>query len=171
MYNTSLKKIYKTVLFQHQADDFWHIFQASTCAVERRRAQFFALLAEGKCEAEVLHISQYSVSGARVIIDRYHQFGLDGLKDSRHNNQGAPTVLTSEEQQQFAAQLHQNFEQGIVWDGRKARQWIKETFGKDLYLGRVYERMHAAGFSPQKPRPQHAQADLERQEEFKKKSS
>lgn len=165
-----MKRFYKPVQFQHQAEDFWAIYRASTCAVERRRAQFFAFLAEGKTEAEVLALTRYSVSGARVIIDRYHNLGMAGVCDGRHENQGAPPVLTAEEQQQFAAAIKQDYDNGIVWDGKKGQAWVKERFGKEIYLGRSYEQMHAAGFSPQKPRPQHAKGDPVAQEEFKKKS-
>ena len=67
-----MKKFYKTVAFKHEAEDFWAIYKVSTCAVERRRAQFFAFLAEGKSETETLELTRYSVSGARQIIERYN---------------------------------------------------------------------------------------------------
>ncbi|WP_415791213.1 hypothetical protein, partial [Deinococcus saxicola] len=50
---------------QHDAADFWQLFKISTCAVQRRRAQFFALLAEGRSESEVLSITKYAVTSAR----------------------------------------------------------------------------------------------------------
>ena len=53
--------------FQHQADDFWAIYKRSTCAVERRRSQLLALLAEGKSYTEVLAITRYSYQGADKI--------------------------------------------------------------------------------------------------------
>ena len=57
--------------FQHQADDFWAIYKRSTCAVESRRSQLLALLAEGKPSAEVLAITRYSYQGANKIVDAY----------------------------------------------------------------------------------------------------
>ncbi len=54
---------------QHQADEFWAIYQRITCAVERRRSQLLALLAEGKPSAEVLSITRYSYQGANKIVD------------------------------------------------------------------------------------------------------
>ena len=32
-----MAKLYCPIRFQHQADDFWTIYKASVCAVERRR--------------------------------------------------------------------------------------------------------------------------------------
>lgn len=156
--------------FQHQADEFWAIYRVSTCAVERRRAQFFALLAEGRSEGDVMDITKYGVRSARYVVDRYHQFGLKGLQDGRRDNRGAPRVLSADEQQALAAQLHADFEQGVVWEGKRLQEWIKEQFGKEVYLGRTYEFMRAAGFSPQKPRPQHVKGDPEAKEAFKTKS-
>lgn len=127
-------------------------------------------MAEGRSEQEVLDITKYAVSTARGLITRYHRLGLAGLRDGRHDNAGAPTVLSAEEQQRVAARLQTDFEQGVVWEGKKLQAWIKQAFGKDVYLSRTYEFMRAAGLSPQKPRPHHVSADAERQEAFKTKS-
>lgn len=165
-----MNKLYSPIRFDHSADAFWRVYRASTCAVERRRAQFFALMAEGRREQEVLEITRYAVSTARGLIERYHRLGLGGLRDGRHDNAGAPTVLSADEQQRVAARLQADFEQGIVWEGKQLQVWIKQEFGKDVYLSRTYEFMRAAGLSPQKPRPHHVDADAQRQEAFKTKS-
>lgn len=159
-----------SIHIQHQADDFWLIYRATTCAVERRRAQFFALLAERRSLHEVLSITKYSVPAAHLVIKRYHEHGLAGLQDGRRQNQGAPRVLSAEEQQRLATRLHEDFKQGIVWDGKQVQAWVEHEFGKQVYLGRTYEFMRAAGLSPQTPRPQHVQSDPVAQEAFKTKS-
>lgn len=107
----------------------------------------------------MLAITRYSVRSARKIVERYHTLGLEGLGDGRAHNRGAPTVLSVDEQQVLAARLRADFEQGIVWDGRMLQAWIKEQFGKEVYLSRTYEFMRAAGFSPQQLRPQHVKGD------------
>ncbi len=106
----------------------------------------------------------------RQLVKRYHTKGLLGLQDDRHHNLGAPTLLTPIEQQTLAAQLQQDFDQGIVWEGKQVQAWVKEQFGKDVYLGRTYEWLRAAGFTLQKPRPQHVNGDLAAKEAFKTKS-
>ncbi|MFK7602452.1 winged helix-turn-helix domain-containing protein [Deinococcus sp. SM5_A1] len=115
-------------------------------------------------------MTQYSVSGARKVLHRYHTLGLDGLGDGRADNPGAPSVLTEAEQQQFAARLREDFDQGIVWSGKMVQDWIQEHFGKTVYLGRTYEFMRLAGFSPQRPRPRHVGGNVAEQEAFKSKS-
>lgn len=127
-------------------------------------------MAEGRSEADVLSLTKYAVTSARKAIARYHRLGLAGLADGRRDNLGAPKVLTAVEQQVLAAQLHTDFEQGVVWEGKRLQGWIKEQFGKEVYLGRTYEFMRAAGFSPQKPRPQHVKGDQATKEAFTTKS-
>ena len=109
-----MAKLYKPIQFQHTANDFWAIYNASVCAIERRRAQCFALPAEGRSEEDVLDITQYAVTTARRMIDRYHTLGLPGLKDGRDHNQGRPRVLTADEQQGLAARLHVDFAQALL---------------------------------------------------------
>ena len=165
-----MAKLYCPIQFQHQADDFWAIYKASVCAVERRRAQFFALRAEGRSEDEVMEITKYGVTTARLMIGRYHELGLAGLQDGRAQNRGRPRVLTADEQQALAARLKEDFAQGTVWTGQAVQAWLLAEYDKDVHLARSYEFMRAAGFSPQKPRPRHVKGDEQAKENFKTKS-
>ena len=157
--------------FQHAAADFWKIYKQSTCAVERRRSQLLALLAEGRPYPEVLAITQYSYQGADKIVDRYVEHGLESLKDQRHGNRGAPTLLSDAELLLLAQTMRADIAEGGVWNGNRVQAWIKTTLQKDLYLGRCYEVLDAVGYSQQVPRPRHVEADPQRQDDFKKKSS
>ncbi|MBZ9753636.1 winged helix-turn-helix domain-containing protein [Deinococcus sp. HMF7604] len=148
-----------TAPLAHSATDFWQVYTASTCAVERRRAQFFALLAEGRPPDEVLQVTRYSLVSAYDLMTRYRALGLAGLRDGRQSNRGAPRLLSADEQQALAARLHADFAQGIVWSGKQVQDWVHAQFGKTVHLGRTYEFMRAAGFSPQKPRPRHVGGD------------
>ena len=154
--------------FQHQADDFWAVYKRSTCAVERRRSQLLALLAEGKPSAEVLAITRYSYQGANKIVDAYEAQGLESLKDQRHGNRGAPTLLSDADLLLLAQTIRADVSEGGVWNGNRVQAWVKTTLQKDLYLGRCYEFLDAVGYSRQVPRPRHVEADQERQDDFKK---
>ena len=158
-------------VLQHQADDFWAIYTRSTCAVERRRSQLLALLAEGKPHAEVLAITRHTYQGANKIVDAYEAQGLDGIKDQRHGNRGAPTLLSDAELLLLAQRIRADVAEGGVWNGNRVQEWVKTTLHKDLYLSRCYEFLDAVGYSQQVPRPRHVEADQERHEDFKKKSS
>lgn len=159
------------VQFHDTADDFWSIFKRSTCAVERRRSQLLALLAEGKSNQETLAIARYSYQGADKIIDAYHERGLASLADQRHGNRGAPTLLTDAELLLLARTVRADSTAGEVWSGLQVQSWVSEQLQKQVHLSRCYEFLDVIGFSRQLPRPQHVEADPTLQEEFKKKTS
>lgn len=102
------------------------------------------------------------------IIKRYHEHGLAGSRDCHHDNLGAPNLLSDEDMLQLARLVREDFDKGIVWNGAKVVQWLRDELGKEVHISRAYDCLAAIGFSPQKPRPVHAKADQVEQETFKK---
>ncbi|MGY2895652.1 winged helix-turn-helix domain-containing protein [Deinococcus sp. UYEF24] len=119
----------------------------------------------------MLEITRYSYQGADKIVDAYGAQGLEGLKDQRHGNRGAPTLLSDADLLLLAQTIRADIAEGGVWNGNRVQAWVKTTLQKDLYLGRCYEFLDVVGYSQQVPRPRHVEADRERQDDFKKKSS
>ena len=155
----------------HTAQELWQAYQHSTCAVERRRLQVVALLAEGKSKAEVQAITRYSHPRYLEIIHRYNAEGVAGLIDRRHQNQGAPPLLTAEELERLRQQVQQDYDQGRLWSGEAVQRWVNDTLHKQVHVSRAYDFLAAIGFSKQRPRPFHRQADPAAQEHFKKTHS
>ncbi|MCD0178102.1 helix-turn-helix domain-containing protein, partial [Deinococcus sp. 14RED07] len=91
-------------------------------------------------------VTRYNRVTVYGLVKRYREQGLAGLRDARHANQGAPRLLTAEQQQTLAAQLHADFEQGIVWSGKDVQDWLQQQYGLSVHLGRTYEFLRAAGF-------------------------
>ena len=71
----------------------------------------------------------------------------------------------------LAQSVRADIADGGVWSGNRVQEWVKTTLHKELYLSRCYELLDAVGCSRQVPRPRRIEADQERQEDFKKKSS
>lgn len=153
---------------QHEIEDLKAAYRASTDAVERRRIQAVLLLAQGKRRDEVEEITAYAHSSLVTIIKRYNDHGLAGLADKRHDNPGLAPLLNQAEQQALYAALQEAPEDGGVWSGKKVAAWIKRYLGKEIYVQRAYDYLERLGFSVQRPRPAHLEADLEAQEDFKK---
>ena len=128
-------------------------------------------LQEGRSRKEVLELSAYSNSSLVALIKRYNEHGLAGLRDRRHENPGAPSLLSDEELLLLAQMLRKDFDKGIVWNGAKVVRWLREQLGKDLHISRAYEALASIGFSPQMPRPAHSKADIAEQERFKKNTA
>lgn len=127
-----------------------------------------ALLAEGRSYADALRITQYSYQGAAKVIARYNERGLEAVNDLRHQNQGAPTVLSDAELLWLGRTIRADQE---PWSGLRVQQEIAQEFGKKVHLSRCYEFLAAVGYSRQEPRPRHVEADPVAQEEFKKRGS
>jgi len=78
-------------------------------------------------------------------------------------------LLSDPELLLLAQWVHQDYAQGVVWNGAKVVSWLKEELGKEVRDRRAYEYLKAMGFSTQSPRPAHAKADPVAQEVFKKR--
>jgi transposase len=153
---------------QHEVNELKAAYRASTDAVERRRLQAVWLLAEGRSREEVKAVTAYAHSSLVMIIQRYNEAGLAGLKDKRHTNPGLAPLLNEAEQQALYEALQAPPEAGGVWSGKKVAAWVSEHTGKTFHVQRSYEYLERLGFSLQQPRPQHRRADQGAQEDFKK---
>jgi transposase len=153
---------------QHEAKELKAAYRLSTDAVERRRIQAVWLLAEGKSRDEVRAVTAYAVSSLVMIIERYNEAGLGGLKDKRHDNPGLAPLLSEAEQKALYEALQKPPEEGGVWSGKKVAAWVGEHTGKLFHVQRGCEYLKRLGFSLQRPRPRHRQADGAAQEDFKK---
>ncbi len=159
----------KELKAQHSVEELKKHFRGCTCAVERRRVQTVWWLCEGRNREEVMALSAYSSFSVREIIKRYNEQGLAGLKDRRHENPGAPSLLSDEELLLLAQVVRKDYAEGKVWNGCKVVDWLRAVFAKEVHISRAYEYLAAIGFSLQAPRPAHVKADLAEQERFKKR--
>ena len=155
---------------QHTAEELQQHYQKASSAVERRRSQVIWFLALGKTTQEAAELTAYSHVSILDTIHKYNSMGLEGLKDHRVNNQGAPTVLSDQEMLLLAQSIRADFEQGIIWRGKDVLQWVERVCNKQLHQPRAYELLSAIGFTLQVPRPSHELSNLARIEDFKKKT-
>ncbi len=154
---------------QHSVEELKEHFRACTCAVERRRIQVVWWLVEGRSRKEATALSAYSSFSVLDIIKRYNEQGLEGLKDRRHENRGAPSLLSDEELLRLAQVLRKDYAEGKIWNGQKVVDWLQEALGKDVHLSRAYEHFAATGFSLRAPRPAHVNEDIRVDEQLRHK--
>jgi len=143
-------------------------YRKSKCKVESRRIQVVMWLGEGKSRKEVIELSGYNRVEVVKIIKRYNEGGIKELRDKRQEGKGAERLISDEEMLLFAQVVRRDYEEGILWNGKKVVGWVKEELGKELYVSRGYEMLGAIGFSVQRVRPRHVKGDKEKQEGFKK---
>jgi len=146
-------------------------YQRSTCAVERRRIQVIRMLRRGKSRAEVREATAYSGVSMVEIVKRYNATGLSGLKDKRHENPGAPPLLSDAQLLHLAQVVRKDYAKGVLWNGRKVLAWLKEEYDLEVYPQRAFEYLKQISMSQQVPRPRHRKADEVAQDTFKKNAA
>lgn len=156
---------------QHSVAELKASYRSCKCAVEKRRIQVVWWLIEGRSRKEVMDLSAYSSFSIREIVKRYNQKGLAGLKDGRHENKGAPTLLSDAEVLLLAQVMRKDFEKGKVWNGQKVVDWLAQELDKEIYISRAYDYLATIGFSLQTPRPSHVGGIKLEQESFKKNTA
>jgi len=108
---------------------------------------------------EVLELSAYAPKTLVELIKRYNQQGLEGLKDLRHSNPGAPALLSDAEMLLLAQNVRKDYQKERMWNGKKVVSWVKQVLGKEIQEQQAYEFLAQIAFSLQQPRPAHAKAD------------
>jgi transposase len=101
-------------------------------------------------------------------VGRYNHKGLAGLEDLRGGNH---RHLKTDQEREVAAYLDRTASdpRDGVRRGEDLRRWIEKQFGTIYSLTGAYDLLHRLGYSWLMPRPSHAKASKEAQEEFKKK--
>jgi transposase len=148
-----------TAPLEHSAATFWQQFHATADPVERRRAQFLALLAEGRPMGEILQTTGYSRVTAYALVRRYRERGLGALRDGRQDNRGAPRLLTDGQRRALHDRLQADAGRGVLWSGRDVQTWLREQYGLAVHLGRTYELLRDAGLTPRGARTRPDAAD------------
>src|SRR5262245_33681168 len=134
-----------------------------------RHWQIVWLLAQGWTGQQVAASTGFSTRWIGQLAQRYNTAGPAGLGDHRHQNPGSARVLSAAQEAALAAALEGPAPDGGMWTSPKVAAWIQQTTGRAVsdHLGWV--SLRRAGFTPRRPRPQHAEADAAAQAAFPKR--
>ncbi len=135
--------------------------------VERSHYQIIWLLSHGKSTREVMAVTGYGRRWIQELARRYNERGPEGIGDRRHRNPGAEPLLSPQQRAELGKALASPPPDGGMWNSRKVAAWIGERIGRPVGVQRGWEYLRLIGRPPQVPRPAHAKADPQAQEEFK----
>jgi len=159
----------KIHLVQHVGvEELEYRYKTEPDGIRRSHLQIIWLLAQGHTAKFVASVTGYSPSWISKIIWRYNDFSLDGLGDGRIGHPGARPLLNARQQDQLCAILDEPPPDGGHWSGRKVAQVMTGLLGRLVAPQRGVEYLRRLDFTPQVPRPQHAEADFGAHEVFKK---
>jgi transposase len=138
--------------------------------VERSHYQIIWLVSQGHLTRDVAAATGYSATWIRAICQRYNAHGPAGVGDRRHANPGAAALLTPEQQAELGQALQASPPAGGLWTSRKVADGIHRQTGRRVGVQRGWEYVNRLGSTPPLPRPPHAKADPEAQEQFRNTS-
>ena len=139
--------------------------------VERTHWHILWLMKEGHSPDEVAKQVGYTARWVRTIVGRYNRQGAQGINNRRLTLPGAKPLLTLEQQKELAEALQERPDDNGLWSGPKVSLWIQDKIGRPVDPRRGWDYLQRLGYTTRVPRPQHAQADQETQQSFKKTAS
>jgi len=147
-------------------------YRVSRDAVSARHYHAIWLLAQGHTIGETAALTSFAPRWIEELLARYNAFGPSALGDLRRGNGAKPRLLTPELLDKLRLRLQSPPDDGGVWTSRKvAAVMAAELELKSVAVQRGWEALQAIGWSIQKPRPRHAKAATQQEQEAFKKTS
>lgn len=145
-------------------------FRGCDDASEKTHWQAILLRLQGRSTAEVAGICGYKTDWVRRLVRRYNKKGPESLRDGRRNN-GKGRLMSAEQLEELrAAVLTAVPPNGGLWTGPKVALWMTEKLKRPVSAQLAWTYLQHMRMSKQTPRPRHARANAEAQEDFKKNS-
>jgi transposase len=143
-------------------------------AEEARKWHLLLLVSRGLSSPNAAEIVCKPASTCRAWLREYNQDGPSSVPDGRskpRSNRGIEPALTPQQFQELKAAVLSEHPEGSLWNGAEVIRWIKEKTGKEHWPQLGCKYLNKIETSLQVPRPQHQNAKLKQQEDFKKNSS
>jgi transposase len=162
------KEVSMQVIAHHSLEALRQVAKRERDALLRIRIQIIILATQGRTAPQISQALSMSRRNLQRWVKLYNDQGLEGLKDRRGGNH---RHLKTDQEQQIADYLTSTAAdpRDGVRRGEDLRRWIEGQFGVVYSLTGAYDLLHRLGFSWLMPRPRHAKASKEAQDEFKKK--
>lgn len=147
-------------------DELGARYQSAQRPIERTRWHALWLLSQGRSSGEVAQITGRKAQWVRRLVQRYNAKKEEGVADTRQRNRGHLPLLSPEQRAALAAALEGPAPDGEHWNGPKVALRMAELLGHPVRPQRGWEALRRAGYTPQRPRPRHQEADPEAQDGF-----
>lgn len=145
-------------------------YRAASEPHERSWWQILWLLARGQTATAIADSTGYTRAWIGQIARRYDEQGPEGMINrQRTTSWRAPRMLSAAQQEELRAALSGPApEGGKRWRARDVADWMAAKLGRPVATQRGWDYLQRLKHSQQAPRPQHALADPDQQDAFKK---
>jgi transposase len=137
---------------------------------ERSWWQILWLLAKDQTATAIAESTGYTRYWIGQIARRYNAQGPEGMRNRQHTTSWrAPRMLSAEQYEELLQALADLTPEGTKhWRARDVADWIAAKLGRTIAIQRGWDYLQRLKHSQQVPQPQHAPADSEQQDIFKK---
>jgi transposase len=151
-------------------DELEQRYRAAKEPHERSWWQILWLLARGQLAKDIAQSTGYNRAWIGQIAKRYNEQGPAGMVNRQHTTSWrAPRMLSAAQQEELRQALAGRAPDGSKhWSCRAVADWMAERLGRPVQVQRGWDYLQRLKHSQQVPRPQHALADPEQQDTFKK---
>jgi transposase len=146
-------------------------YRRATRPVERAHWQVLWMLSQGFFSEDIADAVGYRPAWVRKLIGRYNDEGPAAMHDGRADNPGAAPLLSFQDEADLAEALKHAPAEGDAWSGPLVARWMSERLGRPVDRKRGWEMLRWLGYTPQRPRPHHTEADEKAQVAFKSGSA
>lgn len=141
-------------------------FRSAKGHTDRSHWQVLWMVSQGFRTEDISDAVGYTPVWIRKLVGRYNDGGVDAMGDRRRQNQGARPLLCAEDEAALKAELEKDATKGDLWTGPRVAAWMSARLGRAVSRHRGWETLVRLGYTPQRPRPAHDQADPEAQAAF-----
>ena len=137
--------------------------------VERTRWQMLWLLAQGQQAQQVAAVTGYCAKWVGLVARQYNAAGPAGVP-KRRPQRVSQHLLKPELAAELAQALKGAAPDGGLWTGPPVVRWMAERLERPVRPQRGWDALRRLGYTPQRPRPGHRQAEAAAQAAFPKAS-
>ncbi len=150
-------------------EDLFHRFRAAEDSTARSHWQVLWMVSQGFRTEDISDAIGYSPTWIRKLVGRYNEGGAQAMGDRRRHNAGADPLLSADDEAALARALETepaDGDDGDAWSGPRVARWMSARLGREVPRQRGWEALRRLGYTPQRPRPAHTEADAEAQAAF-----
>ncbi len=147
-------------------EDLFTRYHGAQQPIARTHWQVLWMVCQGFRTEDIADAVGYSPTWIRKLVGRYNAGGPETMGDQRQHNAGADALLRPEDEEALRCALQERPPEGDAWSGPLVARWMSARLGREVSRYRGWEALRRLGYTPQRPRPRHAQADPQAQATF-----
>lgn len=147
-------------------DELFARYQAAQRPLARSHWQVLWRVRQNFRTEDISDAIGYSPTWIRNLVGCYNDGGPEAMGDQWRHHSGTNALLSTEDEAALEAALQEDPSEGDAGTGPLVARWMSERVGQEVSRVRGGEALRRRGYTPQRPRPAHDDADPQAQAAF-----